>query len=289
MRRRTKVGPIGAMLLLALASTTLFGCNPEPRAVPPVNSGAALSEATTRTVTPAWLRSEAASLTARSDVDLVPMQGAQAWLGGEGFEAYDDRVTNSEFIIDLTRRRVLSFVAPGGLDRPESELATVPGEPAREVVLQGLDRWIAAHAKDLEDPSLRRTVTRIDHGELMTYGVLYQKYVNGVAVPPGASVTVSLPYSDWKPSYSLHRYPGRAAATTDPKVSMRTAIGIARRSAHMPDARLTAAEVKSWLGGFDWFVELDNSAHVPKGSMGNRGSTTTIDAMTGKVLSRGGY
>jgi hypothetical protein len=217
------------------------------------------------------------------------MEGAQVWLGQGDFAAFVDKVSDSEFVVDLARRRVLSFVAPGGLDRPTSELATQPGEPAREVILRGLDRWVAANAKDLTDPALRRTVERIDHGQVMSYDAFYQPYVDGIPVRPSASVSVMLDYSDWKPGYRLHRFPGEKPTTLDPAISMPSAIDMARQATGMYQARLVGAEVKAWRGRLDWFIELDNKANVPPDSMGGRGSAVTIDAMTGEVTSHGGY
>lgn len=278
-----------AVCSLALVAFLATGCTKELPPSARQDSGATGSQPASTSDVPEWIRSEAASLSTSSRVDLVPMEGAQAWLGQGDFAAFVDKVSDSEIVVDLGRRRVLSFVAPGGLDRPASELATQPGEPAREVILRGLDRWVAAHAKDLTDPALRRTINRIDHGQLLSYDALYQPYVDGIPVGPSASVNVMLDYSDWKPAYRLHRFPGKKPSTLDPAISMPVAIDIARQATGMREATLVAAEVKDWRGGLEWFIELDNAANVPPESMGNRGSAVTIDAMTGEATSRGGY
>lgn len=239
---------------------------------------------------PEWVLSQAAAVTGKANLDLVQMDGASEWLGGNGVAAFRDRSDGTEFIADLAAERLIAFTPADGVDGSTAkEPKAYRGEPGREAILRRAEAWAAKKAPGYPFGGMRRTVTRRvfaveDRGDVLGYHVTYQKYVRGVRVREFASLSVELPTWDWKPKFYLNKHLTKDDSPPEPAVEMRAAIQSARQTAGMSAAVASSAELLVWGRGLEWLVILDRGEPAP-GAFGGGKVAVNVNATTGEVRS----
>ena len=229
-----------------------------------------------------------AILTGRSDADLIPIEGAQAWLGGSGLEAYVDKITHDEFIVDLSRQMVLAYDLGTNIYQEPIDLPAYPGEPPREQIIDLADSSAREQVPERDISTMRRTAWRRvlgsdPAGDTLEYHVMYLRYSNGAEVPEFANVTITLPTWDWAPSISAYEGTQPYKTPPPPRVTMLEALETAARQANFAEWKVKRAVLKVWGSSYFWSFELEN-LDVPEGFVGGDAAWINVDALTGECI-----
>ncbi|MDA3935442.1 MAG: hypothetical protein PF636_01065 [Actinomycetota bacterium] len=278
----------GSFVLLLVAAPLSSGCSAGESTAPAEETGLA-SEDNTTSVVPAYtIDEQVAIVTGRGDVDLTPIEGAEAWLDSTDLAAYVDPVSHDEFIVDVTREQLLRYDPGTTIYQDPINASMYPGEPSRDEVIALADEWAIEYTPEFDISKMRRTAFRrtsgqSNEGAMLEYQVEYHTYVGGVRMPEWVSVNVSLPTWTWVPSRSAFPHTEQYESVPPPATTAVEALETAIDATQYTGYSVKSIDLAYWKGGYQWNIELDNLDADPN-QFGNHGAWVHVDAMTGELL-----
>ena len=278
-----------ALLLCALALLALVmsACSQKAGSGPGPSAGPSTGSTESAPPDARW-RDEISVVSGSSGVDVVPIENAQAWLQDDALAAYVDPKTHDEFIVDLSRDTLLSFLPGDDVYESPIGLATYDGEPTREEVLSRWDAWIRRNVPGYDTTSMRRIAPRRMAGSgLLEYLIQYDRYERGVRQREWVHLTVDMPLRTWQPESQVSSFAETATLSLTPRSTILEVIDIAREAAELPSARTESAQLIAFGGRVLWHIELNDTSAASEDA-GSRGAWVRIDAETNDLVAVGG-
>ena len=277
-------GQLRLLSVVVLLTTLVTGCAGTDSVAPSVDLP---QETETSSVSPAIetvpIEEQVSIVTGRDDVKLIAIDGSDSWLGGVGLAAYVDPATHDEFIIDSDRNMLLAYDPGTAVYQEPADSPTYPGEPSRDEIMQLAQEWATEYLPERDIASMRCTALRRVIGEIVEYTVEYRRYVHGVRMPEMASVTITLPISDWTPSRSAFEHADEYETPPQAQTTMLEALEAAQNAAGFSECSVQSVNLNWWKDTYRWSIELENLTVDPP-QFGGHASWIEVDAVTGEVL-----